>query len=168
MANRAERVLWGLIVALILLVDQGSKYLVHRYIGRHHRIEVIPQLLNITYVENRGGAFGIFASSDSPLKPLIFSALSIIALIIIVYFSIKLPLKERLTHLGLSLIFGGAVGNFADRLRLGLVIDFIDLHWYRLHWPSFNFADVAICSGVAILIITTFKPQAEGKATGTL
>lgn len=168
MPNRAERALWGLIVALILLLDQGSKYVVHRrYIGHYRQIEVIPYLLNITYVENRGGAFGIFASSDSPLKPLIFSSLSIMALIIIVYFSIKLPLKERLSHLGLSLIFGGAVGNFADRLRLGFVIDFIDLHWYRLHWPSFNFADVAICSGVAILIITTFKPQAEGKTTGT-
>ena len=155
-------------VALTLLLDQGSKYLVHQYMGLRRQIEVIPHLLNITYVENRGGAFGIFASSDSPWKPLIFSSLSIIALLIIVYFSIKLPLRERLTHLGLSLVLGGAMGNFADRLRLGFVIDFIDLHWYRLHWPSFNLADVAICTGVAILIITTFKPRAEGKTTGTL
>lgn len=155
-------------VALTLLLDQGSKYLVHRYMGQYRQIEVIPRLLNITYVENRGGAFGIFATSDSPMKPLIFSTLSIIALIIIIYFSLKLPLKERLAHLGLSLIFGGAVGNFADRLRLGFVVDFIDLHWDRLHWPAFNIADVAICSGVAILIITTFKPRSEGKAAGSL
>ncbi|TKJ32202.1 signal peptidase II [bacterium (candidate division B38) B3_B38] len=168
MNKHREKALWGLIVALILLLDQGSKYLIHSYIGRYRQIDVIPHLLNITYVENRGGAFGIFATSESPLKPLIFSSLSIIALIIIIYFSIKLPLKERWARFGLSLIFGGAVGNFADRLRLGFVIDFIDLHWRRLHWPSFNFADVAICTGVAMLIITTFKPRAEGKATGTL
>lgn len=155
-------------VALTLLLDQGSKYLVFRYMEQHRQIEIIPRLLNITYVENRGGAFGIFATSDSPMKPLIFSSLSIIALLIIIYFSLKLPLKDRLSHLGLSLIFGGAVGNFADRLRLGFVIDFIDLHWDRFHWPAFNIADVAICSGVAILIITTFKPRSEGKATGTL
>ena len=157
MAKRRERALWCLVVALTLLLDQGSKYLVHQYIERHRQIEIIPRLLNITYVENRGGAFGIFSTSDSPWKPLIFSSLSIIALFIIVYFSIKLPMKERLTHLGLSLILGGALGNFADRLRFGFVIDFIDLHWDRLHWPSFNIADVAICTGVAILIINLVK-----------
>ncbi|MFB0519254.1 MAG: signal peptidase II [Acidobacteriota bacterium] len=159
MSKRKEKALWGLFVALILLLDQGSKYLIHSYIERHRQIEVIPHLLNITYVENRGGAFGIFATSASPLKPLIFSSLSIIALIIIIYFSIKLPLRERWARFGLSLIFGGAVGNFADRLRLGFVIDFIDLHWNRLHWPSFNIADVAICTGVAILIWKTLIPS---------
>ena len=168
MAERRERALWCLMVALTLLLDQSSKYLVHQYMGFRRQIEVIPHLLNITYVENRGGAFGIFATSDSPWKLLIFSSLSIIALLIIIYFSIKLPLRERLTHLGLSLILGGAIGNFADRLRLGFVIDFIDLHWYRFHWPAFNIADVAICTGVAILIITTLKPRTESKANGVV
>ncbi|MFZ2950636.1 MAG: signal peptidase II, partial [Desulfuromonadaceae bacterium] len=60
---------------------------------------------------------------------------------------------QKLAHTSLAMIFSGAVGNLIDRVRLGEVIDFLDVHWYRHHWPAFNVADSLICVGVFLLAI---------------
>ena len=149
-----RRFLFIFLAFIIFLIDQFSKAGIKGSLYFGSRITLIPGLLNLTYVENRGGAFGIFATVGSPYKAIIFSAFSLAAIGIILYYLIKLPLENNLLSLGLALILSGAIGNFLDRVRLGYVIDFIDLHIKGYHWPTFNLADTAICIGLGIIGIS--------------
>ena len=78
----------------------------------------------------------------------------------------RVPGQDRWTALGISLIFGGALGNVYDRIIAGRVTDFLDFYAGTWHWYTFNIADSAICAGAAILALTSFfvKPQQEAKA----
>jgi signal peptidase II len=77
-------------------------------------------------------------------------AVSLLATGLILYFYWQTPIRQRLLAVGISLLFGGAVGNLVDRLRFGIVVDFLDLYAGSLHWPAFNVADSAITIGVVI------------------
>jgi signal peptidase II len=77
---------------------------------------------------------------------------SLLAVGFIFYLLKTLRDKQRYAIVTLSLILGGAIGNLIDRIRLGEVVDFIDLHWYRYHWPAFNCADSAISIGLVLLL----------------
>ncbi len=70
---------------------------------------------------------------------------------------LRLPRREWLTGLALALIIGGALGNLADRVQLGYVIDFVDVHYGAWHWPAFNVADSAISCGVALLLLDAVR-----------
>jgi signal peptidase II len=70
---------------------------------------------------------------------------------------------QRLLHFALALVFSGAVGNLIDRIRLGEVIDFLDVHWYRHHWPAFNVADSAITVGVALMLLDMWQEERRTK-----
>jgi len=85
-----------------------------------------------------------------------FHLVSIAAVIFILTFYRRTKLDQRYTQVALALVLGGAVGNYLDRVVRGYVIDFIDWHWYqdpRMHWPTFNVADAAICIGVGMLLL---------------
>lgn len=142
------------ITGLIIFLDQVSKYLILQYVARHgilqgETIYEVTNFLAITYALNTGGVFGLFAN-----KSYLFIILNILALaIILLYLSITRK-KNETKHLDLvflSLICGGAIGNLADRVLRGAVIDFIDLHWKNFHWPAFNIADIAVTVGVCLL-----------------
>ncbi|CAB5603806.1 Lipoprotein signal peptidase [Providencia rettgeri] len=81
-----------------------------------------------------------------------FSTISLIAAIVLIYLIIKQPITEKINLFSFALILGGALGNFYDRAFQGYVIDFLDFHIGNYHWPSFNIADSAITCGVVILI----------------
>jgi signal peptidase II len=152
--------LWisGVIVAL----DQVAKALVDRYMDLHESRPIIDGLARLTYVRNRGAAFGILSDADLPYQSILFSAISVIALGAIAVYAYRLPAASRLPQLALAFIMGGAAGNLLDRARLGYVIDFVDVHWGRHHWPAFNVADSAITIGVCLLILDILKnPQGE-------
>ena len=78
--------------------------------------------------------------------------MTIIALLVIVWYLRRVRADQQLAAFSLALIFAGALGNLIDRVRLGEVIDFLDVFWRHYHWPAFNVADSAICVGVALLI----------------
>ena len=112
---------------------------------------VIHGLFNLTYVRNKGAAFGILA--DSSIRMPFFITVSIVAMLGILWYIKQFREDQKLAILSLSLVFSGAFGNLIDRIRLGEVIDFLDVFWGRYHWPAFNVADSAITIGVTLLFI---------------
>jgi signal peptidase II len=140
------------ILAAILALDLGTKHLAQVFLSRIRSLTIIPSFFHLTYVENRGAAFGFLAETNAQFRTPFFIIISILAIISITIFYWKMEGNDW-TRLALLSIMGGALGNFIDRVRLGWVIDFLDLHWYQYHWPAFNVADMAICIGAGILII---------------
>jgi signal peptidase II len=143
----------GLVTAvLVAALDQLSKaaVLVHfagRALGEH---EVVTSFFNLTLTYNRGISFGLF-NEGAGLNALVFSlaAAAIVAALIFWLSRVESPFLA----VAIGLIIGGAVGNVIDRIRLGAVVDFLDLHLGSLHWPAFNVADSAICIGVAAILL---------------
>ncbi|MEW6614608.1 MAG: signal peptidase II [Thermodesulfobacteriota bacterium] len=146
------------IVLGVVLLDQSSKLYIDRAFPLYHSIPIVKNFIHITYVRNTGAAFGLFASQVIGFRVFFFLITSIIAVLIILYFLRSLKDTQTFLISSLSLIMGGAIGNLIDRVRLGEVIDFIDLHYYSCHWPAFNVADSAITvGGVFLLVNTVFK-----------
>jgi len=149
------------LVALIIAADQFTKWLI---VGRFgipntgESIVWIPQYLQIIYRVNPGAAFSIF-----PDHPWVLTAFSSTVAVGLSIWSIRLRGEEMILRWPLGLILGGAVGNLVDRYRIGHVIDFIDAHWgdEGYHFPTFNVADSAICVGMGLLILLSFRASEQ-------
>ena len=141
------------VVALVVLLDQTTKALVLKMMPLFKSIVVIPGFFSLSHVHNPGGAFGFMAQNGSPWRHWMFLAAAAVALSMILYFHHQTPKTHPYLGLGLSLIFGGAIGNLIDRLRFGEVVDFLDFYVAHLHWPTFNVADSAVTIGVGIFIL---------------
>ena len=150
-----------LTAGISLLLDQVTKIYIDSAFALYESITVIENFFNITYVRNPGAAFGIL--SDSAIRIPFFISVSVIASIGILWYLRKVDSTDRWQHFALGLIFSGAVGNLIDRVRLGEVIDFLDAHWYGAHWPAFNVADSAICVGVAIMFLCSWREERQKK-----
>ncbi len=138
---------WAFTTALIfgaLVVDQYTKNLALQYLT-HTDVELSP-FLNLILVWNSGIAFGMFASLH--YSNIFFIVMSSIIVGIIFF----LPLKDPENRTIYALIIAGAIGNIIDRMHYGAVLDFIDLHIGRYHWPAFNVADSLICLGAIFLL----------------
>ncbi len=138
-----------LLVALIVVSDQLTKFLAVtrlKALGTH---AVLPGFFNLSYVENRGAAWGMLAGQQVFL--IVFSLITLGFLL-----WKRKPLFDCLWGgtFTLSLITGGVLGNLIDRIRLTYVIDFLDFHWHASHFPAFNIADASICCGVFLFIVT--------------
>lgn len=154
--------LFGLIVVVGLIADQASKLYIHASMALHQSIPVLDGLFNITYVRNKGAAFS-FLSNTSWRIPF-FVAITLVALIVIVVALRKLREDQRLAQVALAMVFSGALGNLIDRVRLGEVIDFLDVYWGTYHWPAFNVADSLICVGVALVALDMFREDRRSAA----
>ena len=142
--------LLAIITAIILALDQATKLYVDANFELYESVPVIKGWFHLTYIRNQGAAFGIL--SNSALRVPFFITVAIIALLVILWYLRSLRPDQTLGTFALSLIFSGALGNLIDRVRLGEVIDFLDVFWRHHHWPAFNVADSAICVGVTLLI----------------
>ena len=154
---------WFLLVsllALVLCLDQGSKVYVHNTFVLHESRPVIAEFFHLTYVRNPGAAFGFLAHQQDAFLRFFFPMVTMLAIVVLLVYFIRVPHQRTLTLWGIGLILGGAVGNGIDRLWLGQVIDFLDFHWNTYHWPAFNLADSAICVGVGLLLLDAFRPSA--------
>jgi len=129
-------------VLIILALDQLSKFIVIKNLNANQSIPIIKGLLYVTFVRNRGAAFGILKNQ---LPLFIFTALFAVVLIFLVIS--KKRQRPLILNISLGLILAGAIGNLIDRLFLGYVVDFID---FRI-WPVFNVADSAITVGAVLL-----------------
>ncbi len=145
-----------LIAPIIIIVDYYTKNLILAGVERFERIQVFP-FLNIVHVENKGAAFGMFAGLGNQM----FIAVAAIAIVVILIYIAKSP--KGLETYALSLVLGGAVGNLIDRVRIGKVIDFIDVFVSDWHWPAFNVADSALSVGIGLFIIASFKAMKHTK-----
>ena len=131
----------------------------------YQSIPVVDGLFSITYLRNRGAAFSFF--SDASWRLPFFILATVIAVIAIITAFFKLKDEQRFAALSLSLILSGAIGNLIDRVRMGEVVDFLDVYWRSHHWPAFNVADSAICVGVALLALDMFREERRIKKTGS-
>ncbi len=146
---------WLFVIALFaVLLDRLTKVIVSAKLEAGQAITVIPGFFRITHVLNFGAAFSMFAESASPtavrLSLVIFS---IIAAGIVFAMIWKMGRIFSPASVGLALIFGGAIGNLYDRIKLHYVIDFLEVHIMHYHWPDFNVADSCISIGVVLLLI---------------
>ena len=136
----------GAVIAGVIALDQISKLLVLNFLYEK-QIEIIPGVLNFTYVENRGMAFGML--SDHRWVFMVLSVLGIGALC----FYLFRYVKPTLGRVALALIIGGGIGNMIDRVYLGFVVDFIDFCLFDFWVWVFNIADSAVCVGAALFIL---------------
>lgn len=152
---------WLSIAAVVLVLDQITKYWVSRSFQLYESLEVTP-FFNLVLVHNKGAAFS-FLSDAGGWQRTFFTAIALVASVWITWLLRKHP-TQTLFCLALSLILGGALGNVIDRILFGAVIDFLDFHAYGYHWPAFNVADMGITCGAALLIwdalTTKSKPAA--------
>jgi signal peptidase II len=149
------RLLWWLTI-LIVVTDQITKLLVERFIPLFDSVTIVPGLLDLIHIHNAGVAFGFLNDFDPRFRVMLTTGLALVALAGIVYYSRQVPPNERLAQTGLSLILGGAIGNLIDRMRLGHVVDFIDVYQGTWHFWAFNVADAAISCGAALIFIELF------------
>ncbi|MFO7577784.1 MAG: signal peptidase II [Pelovirga sp.] len=147
------------VVALCLVFDQLSKLYIVKAFALGQVKVLISNHAYITHVRNPGAAFGLFA--DSAWRLPFFLSVALVALVAILWYLRSLPAAATWMHLALGLVFGGAIGNVIDRIRFGEVIDFIGVHWYVYHWPSFNVADSAICVGVGIMLVCAWHEERQ-------
>jgi signal peptidase II len=143
-----------LLSGLVLLADRLSKRWVEAHIRLGGAIPLIPRVLRITHWTNEGAAFSLFAESASPhLVRWVLVAISLMAALAVLIGLVRLGDRLTLTTVALALIFAGALGNVHDRILYGSVVDFIEVHIFRYHWPDFNVADSAIVIGACMLFL---------------
>jgi len=150
---------------VVVILDQISKYLIKSSMQLYDSFDVIGNFFKITYIENAGMAFGIQMGS----RP-IFVALSIVAAVIVFVYLMRIPNEQFLFRFSLALIMGGATGNLIDRIAFGRVVDFLDVEFFDIslpafqfliidfpgysltRWPVFNIADSAVTCGMIMII----------------
>jgi signal peptidase II len=162
------------IAGAIVTADQATKMWIHTHLQEGDMIQIISNFFNITHVHNMGAAFGFLAESHPEFRQAFFLMMPPIALIIILAILRGVRDADRWTIAALSGVFGGAIGNYVDRLRYGYVIDFLDFTVVynatsnppgRFVYPSFNVADIAIVCGVAILLFMEFTRGSRAAET---
>ncbi len=135
-----------IIATIIIVLDQISKKYAVKYLKNGSPIEIIDNFFQLSYVQNYGAAFGILQN-----KQLFFIITTIIIIFGIIYF-MKVNNTTKTINILLMLIIGGAIGNLIDRIRLGYVIDFLDIKFGNFYdYPVFNLADSFIVIGTIIL-----------------
>jgi signal peptidase II len=157
-----------LVAGAVFMIDQTSKAWAVRRLRFSGEIrEIIPGFLNFAYAQNTGAAFSMFDDQGDTGR----WGLSVVALIataLVLYFFWKTPRSDDRMLGGLALLLAGIVGNVVDRVRLGYVVDFIDVQFGSWHYPTFNVADMSICMGAGLLILDMFlakKPEAAKAKT---
>lgn len=148
---------WLWLSLLVLVLDQASKLLVDASLQLYEAIPLMPSF-NLTYARNTGAAFS-FLSDAGGWQRWLFAGLAVGMSSFIAWWLKKLGEHEKLMAVALSLVLGGAIGNLIDRVAYGYVIDFLDVYYQDWHWPAFNIADSAICIGVAIMLLDSFKAE---------
>lgn len=155
--------LLGVTTGLIVILDQITKYYVDASMRLHESIPVIDGLFSITHVRNPGAAFGFLADASPVFRAIFFVAVTVLAIFLVLHYIWKSRAEEPRLTFALSLILSGAVGNLIDRVRLGEVIDFLDVYIGAYHWPAFNVADSAISVGAVILLIEIIRGGKDGR-----
>lgn len=138
---------------LIIAIDQLTKIYVHTQFQLHESKIIIENIFNITYIRNFGAAFGFLSQAPAAFRQAFFLTMPPLACLIILYILRGVENSDLKQTLALSAIFGGALGNYLDRLQFHYVIDFLDFHYFEKYsWPAFNIADMAIVCGVLFLV----------------
>lgn len=141
---------WLLLSVLVILIDQGAKWLVRKNLFSYAPLKLLPWL-NLKLAFNSGVAFSFLSNSSNGGKWLLVGIAVLVAGYLWVWLFQTEPYKKILLF-ALSLILGGAISNLIDRLWMGYVTDFIDFHINTWHFATFNLADAAISIGAVLLV----------------
>jgi signal peptidase II len=156
---------WLPLTAAVIVIDQITKLAIVSRFELYDQLKVLS-VLNITRAHNPGAAFSMLAGA-SGWQRWFFTLLALGVAVVIVLWMGRLKARTQgLLACSLSLILAGALGNLIDRLRLGHVIDFIQVHWDDAYFPSFNVADSAITIGAALLLLDALLESRRGKGQG--
>lgn len=136
---------------LIVIIDQITKFIVHKFMDLYDSINVIPYFLNFTYIRNEGIAFGIYFEGGK----IFFIILPILITIYLFYLLKNEEFQDYQSQIALYLIIAGAIGNIIDRIFRGYVVDFIDFHLNGMHWYVFNIADSSVTIGLIFLLYSS-------------
>lgn len=151
----------------IFVIDQMTKAWAVRRLRFGDVREIIPGFLNFAYAENPGVAFSFFDSHGEAGRWGL-SIVALLAAVMVLYYFWRVPRSDDRVLGGLALLLAGIVGNVTDRMRLGFVVDFIDVQFGSWHYPTFNVADMAICLGAGILILDIiFSRKKNDEPAGT-
>lgn len=157
--------MWMILIAALILgviaLDQVSKMLVLSHLAKRGSVELIPNVLHFTYVENRGMAFGLLADHRW-----VFMVLSVVGIGVIAAY-LYFFAKTRLSRISLGLIIAGGIGNMIDRISLGFVVDFIDFCAFDFWVWVFNVADAAVCVGAALFFVDLILEMVRESRTKT-
>ncbi|MGV3582381.1 MAG: signal peptidase II [Methylophilus sp.] len=145
---------WLSISAIVVALDLYTKRLVQQAFeyGDHH---AVTSFFDLVRYHNEGAAFSFLANAGG-WQRFFFTGISVVATAVIIYL-LRKHTQNKLFCFGLALVLGGALGNLYDRVTLGYVVDFLYFYYQQWAWPAFNVADSAICVGVAVLLLESFK-----------
>ena len=150
-----------IVAAVIVAADQLTKLVVQASMPPLGRVTVVKGFFDLIYVRNSGGAFGLLSRSDPAVSLPFFVIVTAGVAALIIYYYRRIPPGQRLYRIALAFILGGAAGNLVDRVRIGQVIDFLDFHLGRYHWPAFNAADACISAGAVMFLISLLRTERE-------
>lgn len=141
----------------LLALDQGSKIWVRHEVPSHQITELLPNLLDLTYVQNKGVSFSFLSELPDALRLPLLIGVAAIAVLGMLYYLIR-SWKELdiFSKTALILILPGALGNLIDRILFGAVTDFLHFHWYQISFFVNNLADCFISIGLVFFLIGTF------------
>jgi signal peptidase II len=157
--NSFSRVAAAVVAIGIFALDRWSKSMIETHLAPDSVRSVIPGFFNLVRSENAGVAFGMLQDDAGRWHTPALVLLSVIAIVILAAMLWKIDRLDQPSAVGLSLIFGGAVGNVYDRVRWGAVTDFLDFYVSTHHWYVFNLADSAICVGAGLLLLSMFMTR---------
>ena len=145
---------WLGLSGIVIALDLYTKYLVLKAFEYGEHLSM-TSFFDLVRYHNEGAAFSFLAGAGG-WQRIFFSTIAVVASVIIIRLLHKHP-QQHLFCLGLALVLGGALGNLYDRVTLGYVVDFLFFHYREYYWPAFTVADSAICVGVALLILDSFR-----------
>ncbi len=148
----------------VFMIDQTSKAWATKSLRFGGDREIIPNFLNFAYAQNTGVAFS-FLNDHGDAGRFGLSVVALVAGVLVLYYFWRIPHTHDRLLGALGLLLAGIVGNVTDRLRLGFVIDFIDVQFGSWHYPTFNVADMAICVGAGLLVIDMFMTRKDDRKT---
>lgn len=160
--QRRKAVLYGALVSVVVVLDIITKWVVERSMELYRPVPVLGDFFRLTYIYNRGAAFGLSLGDYSRY---IFLALTVAAVVLLYTWYRSTPLDDRLRLVAIALVTGGAIGNLIDRVRHHHgVVDFLDFGIGNFRWPVFNIADIGVTVGALLLAISLWREEME---TGT-
>ena len=146
----------GITLGLIAL-DQATKYVVERTLRLYDPVEVLGDFFRLTYIFNRGAAFGIHLGEWSRV---VFTLLAVVATVLLYLMYRGTPWTDKLRLVAIPLVTGGAIGNLIDRVRSSRgVVDFFDVGFGDLRWPVFNVADIGVTVGALLLAVSLWREE---------
>jgi signal peptidase II len=154
---RKKIVLYLSLTLGLIVIDQATKYIVERSLRLYDPVPVLGDFFRLTYIFNRGAAFGIHLGEWSRLA---FTILPVVATALLFVMYRQTPWGDRTRLVSIALVTGGAIGNLIDRVRSSRgVVDFFDVGFGNMRWPVFNVADIGVTIGALLLAVSLWREE---------